>query len=342
MASQPVSKTVLGGFVIGAVALLVAAVLILGGGSWFEWTIRYVLFFDRSVGGLRVGAPVVLRGVQVGSVKRIEILADADRQSVDIPVVIEVFPGRLRMIGSPMPEDPFERARRMIACGIRAQLTSESLVTGQLLVELDFHPEVPPRLRGLDVGLPELPTMASGFDLLADRLAKIPIDQVFDRLQNVLEGAERLLNAPELAETVRHLKTTAEGASRLVADLDRLAGSAEKTLARIDREIEPVSAGLQAGLGDARQLIQDVNREVRPLATRAGETLASARETLDRAARALRQAEGLLDERSSLRHELGAALVELAAAARSVKALADYLEQHPEALIRGKGANGGN
>ena len=95
MAKQ-VSKTVIGGFVISAIVLLVIGIVIFGGGKFFTKTFKYVLFFDRSIKGLNVGAPVVFRGVEIGSVNSVAIRADAETLKVDIPVVIEVEPERFQ------------------------------------------------------------------------------------------------------------------------------------------------------------------------------------------------------------------------------------------------------
>ena len=118
MAKQ-VSKTAIGGFVISAIALLVIGIVVFGGGKFFTKTIKYVMFFDRTVKGLKVGAPVVFRGVEIGSVDSVVIRADTQKLEVDIPVVVEIEPDRFQTTGeSKLPRNPYDRAKALIEGGL--------------------------------------------------------------------------------------------------------------------------------------------------------------------------------------------------------------------------------
>ena len=108
----------------------------------------------------------------------------------------------------------------------------------------------------------------------------------------------------------------------------------------VDQQIDPLSAGLQAGIGDARSLMQSMDSEIQPLSTKAQDALVSASKSLDTLSGTLKTYEGLVAERSELRNDLSAALSEIAKAAHSIRVLTDYLEQHPEALLQGKGSGG--
>ncbi|MBV9247716.1 MAG: MCE family protein [Acetobacteraceae bacterium] len=124
---------VVGGFSLGALVLVVAGVLFFGGTRFFERTARAVIFFQGSVAGLEIGAPVTFRGVRVGSVQNVEIHLSAGGES-RIPVTIELLPGRVIL------EDKEARLQQLVAAGLRAQLDLQSFVTGQLRVNLDFRP----------------------------------------------------------------------------------------------------------------------------------------------------------------------------------------------------------
>lgn len=333
MAKQ-VSTTVIGGFVISAIALLVIAVMVFGGGKFFKKTVSFVLFFEKSVKGLKVGAPVIFRGVEIGSVENVLLRADAEKMKVAIPVIIEVKPEQFQMTGKRLPADPFEKAKIMTDSGLRCQLTMESLVTGQLMVEMDFYPESQVRLSGIDMGYPELPTMPTELDQLADSLKKLPLEEIAEKLLSAVASVERTLNAPELMDTLRNFKTASENLNRLIEDADTF-------LAHVDRQIDPLSTGLQTTIGEARNLVHNADVEVNALSGKAQDALVSGKETFDQANQTLQTYNGLVDERSEIRKGIAAALSEIELAARSIRALTDYLEQHPEALLQGKGTGKG-
>ena len=329
MAKQ-VNKTVIGGFVISAIILLIVAVMVFGGGKFFKKTISFVMFFDRSVKGLKDGAPVIFRGVEIGTVENVIVRADTKKLEVDIPVVIEIEPERFHLIGERLSRDPYELAKLLIDRGLRCRLTLESLVTGQLMIEMDFFPDAEVRLEGIDVGYPELPTMPTELDEFAQKLQKLPLEEIFEKLLAVVESVEKTLSAPELMEIIRNLKTAS-------ANLTHLVDNTNNFVSHVEGQIDPLSTGLQATMGDARKLLKDVDGEVGALSTRIQDAMVSGKKALDQADRTLQTYKGLVDERSDMRKDIELALTEIALAARSLRALTDYLEQHPEALLQGKG-----
>ena len=150
--SKPASKTLIGVFVLGALALAVIALVIFGSGKFFERRITYVMYFDGSVKGLNIGSPVVFRGVKIGSVKDIELKADAKDFKVFIPVYVQVEPQKVTVIkGAPGQGQYIEE---LIKKGLRAQLEMQSIVTGQLMINVDFFPDKPARFVGLDPKYP--------------------------------------------------------------------------------------------------------------------------------------------------------------------------------------------
>ena len=144
MMSKKASSTLIGGFVVGAAALTVAAVLIFGSGGFLKNKSAYVLYFDGNVAGLNVGAPVAFRGVTIGSVSKIVINFDTNDHSLRIPVFVELDTDKIKFVGGTSPnisEDSI--VLDLVNRGLRAQLKVQSLVTGLLYVEFGFHPEKP-------------------------------------------------------------------------------------------------------------------------------------------------------------------------------------------------------
>src|SRR4030095_15830462 len=160
-----INPTTIGAFVVGAIVLVIAGVLLFGGGKFFQEKRPYVMFFDSSVEGLNVGAPVIFRGVQVGQVTDIAALADHKAFTLVIRVQGESGPGAIKVIGGPLP-DPRQAVEGLIQKGARASLRMQSFVTGVLYVAFDFHPDTPIRRLGLDPAYPELPTIPSDLDQL--------------------------------------------------------------------------------------------------------------------------------------------------------------------------------
>ena len=336
MAKQ-VSKTVIGGFVVSAIALLVIGIVVFGGGKFFTKTIKYVMFFDRSVKGLNVGAPVVFRGVEVGTVDSVVAMTEPNKLEVDIPVVIEIVPDRFKTRGElKVVKNARARTKELIEHGLRAQLSVESMVTGQLMIELDFHPDTPVKLRGLDMGYPELPTIPSSIEQIAETLKKVPLEAIFEKLLSAITNIEKILSAPELMDTVRNVQEATKNANQLIQSADKMIKDADKLVQNVDRQVDPLSENLKGAVGDARKLLQSADSQIQPVSAKLQDALVSARKALDGARETLANIDTFTAERSAFRIKLDASLVEIAAASRSVRALTEYLERHPEALLQGK------
>jgi len=350
MAKQ-VSKTVIGTFVISGIVMLIAGVIILGSGAMFKKTNKYVMFFEKSVKGLSVGSKVVWLGVEIGSVSSIVLDADPVKLSVNVPVIIEVDPSLMKIRGE-KARDTTEQLRRLIEKGLRARLATQSYVTGQLMIEVGFYPDTPVRLTGLEPGYPEIPTVMSSMDELADKFQDLPIDQIANKLLGVIGKVDKALGEADIAEISRNLNMATKNLNGLITDADRLVNNADGQLMNISEGIEATvdetqkalknaSRNIRAVSADARKLLKNTDGQIQPVGKRAQEALVSARKALDQTRNTLVTINGFVGERSDTRHKLNASLDEIAAAARSLHSLMDYLERHPEALLKGKGGRGG-
>ena len=158
--SKPANKRLIGVFVLGAITLLVIAVVALGSGKLFRKTFKAVCFFEGSVAGLDVGAPVVFDGVRIGSVIDVVLRYNATDLSTTIPVHIDLDSQRVETIGPlPSPKSFEEDLRRLIDRGLKARLELQSIVTGKLQVSLAYYPDRPVRFAGADRKYPEIPTI---------------------------------------------------------------------------------------------------------------------------------------------------------------------------------------
>jgi len=361
--SNKANKSLIGGFLVGATALAVAGILVFGSGKFLTKSQPYVMYFDGSVGGLNVGSPVVFRGVQVGAVKSIRIRGDAKDLSLSIPVVVEFEPDRIEMAdtGREIKRDPYRDLQQFVARGLRAQLEPRNFVTGQLQIALDFYPDEEARLVGSDTPYPEIPTIPSAFARISKTVEDLPLREITRKLSASLAGIEKVVNSPEIGQTLR--------------DVRLAAGAARKLLEHLDTSIEPLMADIGETVKDAQKLVRNLDGQIEPLASNSksailaaqrafeqgektlslgegapGKLAISARGALDsikKTADAARPAiielektlanvEALTGKDSASRYEMNNALKELSAAARSIRVWAEYLERHPEALIRGK------
>jgi paraquat-inducible protein B len=248
----------------------------------------FIMYFKGSLRGLSVGAPVDLRGITIGEVKSLSVEYERDGGTLRFPVEVDIFPQRIRgrdrhgdhPLGIDETSDTASRVLvdSLVAHGMRAELKTGSLLTGQKYVALDFHTEVPPDHVGWDSKPAVFPTTTGALDDIQDsvgsiakKLDKVPFDQMTARLMATLTTLDDTL------------KTT-----------DRL-------VRQIDGTIAPqISA------------------------------------TLTEAQSAMKNAKEVLGRDAPLQSDLSATLLELSRAARSVSALVDYLERHPESLLRGK------
>ncbi len=357
------NPTLVGGFVVGAAALVIIGVVLLSSGQFLKEKLTYVLYFGTSVEGLQRGAPVNFRGVKVGSVSNIVVEFDIGNTeySARTPVYIQLTIGGMREVGMQMDSalDAQEVIDLLVNRGLRATLQSQSFVTGQLSVELDFHPNTVPRLTGFSEELLELPTIQSDFDAItstaaqtAKRIGALPLEDLFRQVQNVAIGLNSVLQDLEAANlgelfttTVAVVEQSGAELQRLLQTLNRevppLATNLRATSAAaqrmVQRDLPPVLQALSGTLEDSRVLVQQFNRRLGPLSESVENTSKAAQQTLVQARGTLASVEGAISEDSSLRYDVAKTLDEIAAAARAIRVLAEALERRPEVLIYGKG-----
>jgi paraquat-inducible protein B len=319
------SPAAVGAFVVGAVILAVVAVVVFGSGRFFRKTYPFVLYFTGDVSGLNVGAPVKLKGVEIGSVTGVKLnLSQAafieHPKEIRIPVVIEIDADRLAEKGAKkMPTR--ENIQPLIDHGLRGQLAMQSFVTGLLYVKLDFYPGTPLNLvNDPTVSYPELPTVPTPMEevqaKVAEFLAKLneaDIAGMVTSLHNSLDGLDQTLNSP-------HLKASLAALPGAIDGIKSLSGDAQTTLVSV------------------RKLSADLNAKVGPLGSSLQETSASARDTLRAATLSLQEMQTLLKPDAPLVYSLNRSLNDLAAAARAIRQVAEELERDPSVLLRGKGA----
>ncbi len=295
--SKKISKTAIGAFVIGAIVLTVALLVIVGSGKFFATTAPCVFYFKGSVAGLSVGSPIKFKGVQIGEVTDIKMTLDQKSMEVDIPVQALLYPERIILAKG---QHYKSRLKPAIDAGLRAQLQMQSLITGQLMIALDFHEDAPPATYQGDGKIPEIPTIPTVIEALAEIIKKINFDEILSSITRTADGIEKLVNDPDLEAGIDNFNDTMKELELLVHN--------------VNQQVDPLSEGLQT-------------------------TLAAATDTAVAMEKTLANSAAITADGSPLMHELLQAINELKEAGKSMGALADYLERHPESVIFGKGGS---
>jgi len=357
--SKPVNKTMIGLFVVGAIALVVVAIGVLGSGKLFKETTPYVMVFEGSVKGLSVGSPVVFRGVKIGAVTSIRMHFNYATKAMTILVYADFGEAQIETVN--MDQETAARLkeagryvliRELIGRGLRAQLEMQSIVTGQLQIGLDFYPDKPAVYTGIDKTVQEIPTIPTPLQELAKKIESLPIEDILNNLSSAADGIAKLAKSPELKESIVNLNTALKDIQTLVRNvndqvkplstgLSDTIRDTQKLVRNADSQVSALGTNLNEAIGDGRKLIRNADGSVESIKVKLDGTLTAATSALEEAKKLIQDLEGSTREDSTLMYRLNETLREVGKAARSLSALADYLERHPEALLGGKGDGGG-
>lgn len=326
------SPKLIGAFVSVAVVLLIAMTMFFGSGSLFRKSTHFILFFDQSVNGLNQGSAVKFRGVPVGSVSEIMIRANGqDPESSAIPVVIRI--DRSRFSNDPgvtdLPLKPKDLSG-LISNGLFAELSLESFITGQLFVELSVDRERRPGLKTHLIeenGLMEIPTLASSLDeIAADAAAVISQFSELD-FQRLNDNVNRVL--VNLAEVLEGIDSAAlsSSISEAASNVSELAGSVavKSSIRSFDTALKELTKTLRA-----------VNSQEGPFAEVLETWTVSLTQTLEQLSKISERLSEMTEPEGSIRYELDGMLREMRRAAQSVRALSEFLEQNPNAILTGR------
>jgi paraquat-inducible protein B len=305
-------------FVTGALAVAIAAVVIIASGRLFHKTHPFILVFRGNINGLRVGAPVKVKGVTIGSVADIQLQLNVGLESVasrgggiKIPVLIEIDETRIRRVtGTSVDID--QDVRRAVQQGLRAQLATESFLTGILYIDLDMRPGAPANFEmPRDSTPPEIPTLKTAFEQvqstatrLVSQLNKVQLDRLFAITQQTIADIGDLARSPELKSAlvaIHQSQVSLRDTTQSIRELTR----------HIDSQVGPIAASIETGAHDIDVSVQKAQAD-------------------------LEHVQANLAPDAPLVYRTNQALENISAAARSLKELGDYLQRDPSAIVRGR------
>jgi paraquat-inducible protein B len=269
--------------------------------------IPVMTYIEGSVRGLSVGAPVEVDGIPVGNVTDVRLQFRTPSEPLRVAVQMQLQPERLQATAPPSPE-VVEAIRNLVRRGLRAQLRTASYLTGQLVVALDFFPNAAPATLSEQNGIVVIPSVPGSLDSLTQgitsivqRLNQLPFEQIGNNLNATLAATNALANSAELRDSLK---------------------------------------GLADAVQNTRDLVNKLNAGMTPALQRVPEIAQSLQTTLDRTNKLAASADAAYGEGSDFKRDLARLMSQVSDAARSVHLLADYLDQHPSALLRGRGGNG--
>ena len=330
--SQKASPTAIGAFVLGAVALIITGLITFGSGKFLKDIETYVLFFRGNAKGLNIGAPVSFRGVKFGSVSNIQLIWDASTDEAFLEVLVEINGDAFRDVQSQpgvnrMPDDMNVLTHLIDDLGLRAKLEPLSLVTGQLYIEFDFFPETEAKLHGFNTKYAEFPTLPSTIEELEkvirsalERLKELPIRDLTEQLAAAVEGISSFINRPATRDAPEVLHEA-------LVNLRDLTGKLNEQITPLTESLTQTSTEANATLADVRQIMRNERGDIVHLAESLESAANEARTVLNRTGNLVSAVDVVAIDRL---------VQELSRAAVSIRVFADYLDRHPEALIRGK------
>jgi len=298
--SKQANPTTIGLFVLGGFILSISIIILLSKGGFYRERHDFIMYFEGSVNGLSVGAPVTMRGVQVGIVKHISLVHNYAQGRIIIPVVAEFYPDSITQVEK-RPGPNWQTVNIQVEkFGLRAQLQTQSILTGQLYVQLDYHPGTKYKYYGEDDDdeTIEVPVIPSALEMLEKKLEKLELSALIEDVSSAATAVSRLVNKPELGQSIHKLEAT-------LTEIHSLVHTADAKFIPLAKKLDQLLDGLQSTLSK-----------------------------IDATATNFKE---LSDTESPTMYKINVAMDELTRAAKSIHTLADMLERYPETLIHGKG-----
>jgi paraquat-inducible protein B len=317
--SKPVNTALVGAFVVGAIGIVIAMAFFISGNGFGSEKERAVMVFDSSVKGLKIGAPVAFRGVQIGQVTNIELLMDAQTYDVMMPVYVDLNTNIIKKIGTKQEENS---TQQLIDRGMRAQLQSQSLLTGLLYVQLDFHPGTKLNYREIDSEVSQLPTIRTDMEKLSRNLQNLDFATLFENIRRIVANIDVLLSDPQTGMITGNMNETLDS-------LEALSQSLQTT-------VEKSGPGVNSLIANSDKTMQELSRELPQLSASIRSTLADLSATLQRFEKTLGGVDYNLSDDSPVLYDVRKAARELGKAGRSLQSLAETLEEQPESILKGK------
>ena len=315
--SEKPHTVAIGAFVLGAILIAIATMLLLMG-SGFGTKEKVVMVFDGSEKGLSVGAPLALRGVKVGEVTDIDLVLDTDTASATMIVEANFNKNNIRQEGDPN----VNLTEELIKSGLRAQLNTQSLLTGLLYIELDFHPKTAAHLVKINSPYLQIPTIETDLERFTKTLQNIDFAKPNKQIENISSSIDSLVSSKDFQGLPAGMNSTLTSLRELSTQLQgQLATSGPK---------------LDILLDETSVTVNTANKELPQLSALVESNLAALNAAILTFQHGMTGIDALVSPDSAVLYQLNNALAEMTRAGRSLQSLASTLEEQPESVIIGK------
>lgn len=331
--SKKANPTLIGVFVLLAIAVTIATIITLGNIRFKDTRFRAVAFFTGSLYGLDIGAPVTFRGVNIGRVSAIRLNFDQEEKNYIIPVYVDI---------EQVPDSGNDRSnmqdvakrhammQQLIRQGLRAQLKISSLLTSKLYIDLAIYPNSEMHLHGTNAKLVEIPTLPSGLEQITQRLESLPLNDIINKTVSALEGINRIINSAETQKSLKALDST-------LTHLDTLVSRADAEMPALTAELKKGLANFSNLAATANNFLRTADKELPVVSRDLQHLLTTLNTTAISLTKTLNNIEQLTAKDSTFSYQVSNSLQEIEKAATSIRQLTDYLQQNPNALVFGHG-----
>ena len=319
----------IGAFIVGAILLVFIALLFFSAGQLFSPKERVVMYFEESVQGLQIGAPIKLKGVVLGEITDIQINFPSDDtnggdnngngKNIATTVTADLALQRISRKGITVDRDFFEDAFNK---GLRAQLNYQSFLTGLLYVELDFFPGTTPKLYNLQNKYLEIPTASTAFEEISKNLQEMNIKGLIDNLDKLAVQINKIAHSGAIEQTLGSVKSAAD--------------SVALTSNTLNQEVTVLSKNLNRTSTELNQLLVTLNQQAPALAGNINTSLMELQKSLAQFSKAAEGINQSFSEDAPLVNQLTTTLEDVSRSAKAFRSLSETLEQQPESLLRGK------
>ena len=316
-------QTAIGAFVFGGLVLALMTVVLFGNFRLFNPIDRAAIIFQGSISGLTVGAPVTFRGVRVGAVQNITLQFDQIAQAAFIPVTVQLDPDSVRVTGGESGSQRID-LQVMVQRGLRAELMTQSFVTGQAQINLDFDPGSQAILHPSLTKLPEIPTRLSAFQRVQEQLTKLSIGDLVKNADATLTSLHGLLDRLN-----QQMPVLFDDAKTISAGVNKSLDAATSAIGDLQKRVDETLGHIDRLMIDSDQQVTQRGADLHTLLTTSTQTMMQLRESLG-------DLRSLTSSRGQARTNLEATLRDLAATAASLRGFANDVEHNPQLLLSGR------
>lgn len=319
MSTKKSPSFAIGAFIVGSIALVFIALMFFSGGRLFADKERVIMYFEGSVQGLQVGAPVKLKGVVLGEIAEIQLNFQSDNQTVITAVTADLVMERINSMGANVNGEFLQVA---VQNGLRAQLNFQSLLTGLLYVELDFYPDSPLVTNAKQNSLPEIPTIATSFEEITKSIQELDLKALVHNLNSLTKQIGNIVGNGDIQAAI--------------GNFNRVANSIEKTSTNLDNQVGIMSKNLNNTLTELELLLKQFNTQTPRLTQSLESSLDELKKSLESFDQAAANIDHTFSEDGPVIDQLNTTLQDISRSAQAFRSLSETLEQQPESLLRGK------